>query len=35
MLEDIIISRVRVKILELFLAHPGTIFSCPRHGPEG
>lgn len=26
MLEDIIISRVRVKILCLFLAHPGTIF---------
>jgi hypothetical protein len=26
MLEDIIISKVRVKILELFLSHPGTIF---------
>lgn len=26
MLEDIIISRVRVKILTLFLTHPGTIF---------
>ena len=26
MLEDIIISRVRVKILQLFLTHPGTIF---------
>lgn len=26
MLEDIIISRVRVKILTLFLSHPGTIF---------
>lgn len=26
MLEDIIISRVRVKILNLFLSHPGTIF---------
>lgn len=26
MLEDIIISRVRVKILSLFLTHPGTIF---------
>ena len=26
MLEDIIISRVRVKILTLFLNHPGTIF---------
>ena len=26
MLEDIIISRVRVKMLSLFLAHPGTIF---------
>src|SRR3989344_795685 len=25
-LEDIIISRVRVKILTLFLSHPGTIF---------
>jgi hypothetical protein len=25
-LEDIIISRVRVKILQLFLSHPGTIF---------
>jgi len=26
LLEDIIISRVRVKLLELFLSHPGTIF---------
>ena len=26
MLEDIIISRVRVKILTLFLSHPGVIF---------
>lgn len=26
LLEDIIISRVRVKILTLFLSHPGTIF---------
>lgn len=26
MLEDLIISRVRVKILTLFLSHPGTIF---------
>lgn len=26
MLEDIVISRVRVKILTLFLSHPGTIF---------
>jgi uncharacterized protein len=26
MLEDIVISRVRVKILTLFLTHPGTIF---------
>lgn len=26
LLEDIIISRVRVKILKLFLSHPGTIF---------
>lgn len=26
MLEDIIISRVRVKVLTLFLTHPGTIF---------
>lgn len=26
LLEDIIISRVRVKILQLFLSHPGTIF---------
>jgi len=25
-LEDIVISRVRVKMLELFLSHPGTIF---------
>ncbi len=26
LLEDIIISRVRVKMLQLFLSHPGTIF---------
>ncbi|MBI5619863.1 transcriptional regulator, partial [Candidatus Gottesmanbacteria bacterium] len=26
MLEDLIISRVRVKILTLFLSHPGVIF---------
>jgi hypothetical protein len=26
LLEDIIISRVRVKLLQLFLSHPGTIF---------
>ena len=26
LLENIIISRVRVKILQLFLSHPGTIF---------
>ena len=25
-LEDLIISRVRVKMLSLFLSHPGTIF---------
>jgi hypothetical protein len=26
LLEDLIISRVRVKVLTLFLSHPGTIF---------
>ena len=34
MLEDIVISRVRVKMLGLFLSNPGMIFSCSGYSSK-